>query len=626
MNRLLLTLLCACTVVAVANGQGIVINEVVYDSPGTDIDTWLELKGPGGMALDGYRLIGINGNGGVEYQEILLNGKVIPADGYFLITEDPNRPDSDMTDANVDYQNSPDSIQLQFQTELNTWVVVDAVGYGVFGGGDVFGGEGSPAGDQVPGNSLARCPDGRDTNDNAADFILDTNPTPGAMNQGGCGPVTGACCFVNGTCSVLTQDACSTQGGTYQGDGTACDPNPCVAQPTDRTLCEIAADNPANGRPLLENEFVRVQGLALNEWNNWAANRIEFTITDGECCTNVFQGTGTTPMVQRGDRVEVIGTVGFFNGKTQITTPALTINVLSSGNPLPDPTQISTFELAVNGESYESCLLKIRCVTITGGTWPPEGVDANLTIDDGSGPTTLRIDKDTNVDGSPAPTSPFTVVGIGGQFDNTDPYFDGYQLVLRDLGDVFLNDCVTPSGACCFADGTCQVLTQADCDFQSGSYQGDGSACDPNPCLQPEACCFEDGTCTYVFADLCAQSGGAPQGPGTVCDPNPCPQPPVPGACCFADGSCQVIFQDGCEQAGGVFQGEGTGCDPNPCPPPPPPTGACCFADGSCQVITQDECSAQGGFLWTEGGDCVDDCPPVPTERTTWGQIKANYR
>jgi len=42
---------------------------------------------------------------------------------------------------------------------------------------------------------------------------------------------TGACCYPNGSCSVLLQSNCISGGGTYQGNGTTCSPNPCP-QPT----------------------------------------------------------------------------------------------------------------------------------------------------------------------------------------------------------------------------------------------------------------------------------------------------------------------------------------------------------------------------------------------------------
>ncbi len=39
--------------------------------------------------------------------------------------------------------------------------------------------------------------------------------------------ITGACCQGD-TCSIETPANCTTLGGTYQGDGTTCSPNPCV--------------------------------------------------------------------------------------------------------------------------------------------------------------------------------------------------------------------------------------------------------------------------------------------------------------------------------------------------------------------------------------------------------------
>jgi hypothetical protein len=39
-----------------------------------------------------------------------------------------------------------------------------------------------------------------------------------------------------------------------------------------------------------------------------------------------------------------------------------------------------------------------------------------------------------------------------------------------------------PTGACCFADGSCLVLGESTCGEQGGNYMGNGTTCDPNPC------------------------------------------------------------------------------------------------------------------------------------------------
>ncbi len=40
-------------------------------------------------------------------------------------------------------------------------------------------------------------------------------------------PPEGACCFLDGSCIELSDDDCTTAGGTWQGAGTSCTPDPC---------------------------------------------------------------------------------------------------------------------------------------------------------------------------------------------------------------------------------------------------------------------------------------------------------------------------------------------------------------------------------------------------------------
>jgi hypothetical protein len=64
-------------------------------------------------------------------------------------------------------------------------------------------------------------------------FGLEFAPQPLAEaqpdSQGGEGEPTGACC-VETDCTIETEPDCTGMGGTYQGDGTNCDPNPCVSE------------------------------------------------------------------------------------------------------------------------------------------------------------------------------------------------------------------------------------------------------------------------------------------------------------------------------------------------------------------------------------------------------------
>jgi len=81
------------------------------------------------------------------------------------------------------------------------------------------------------------------------------------------------------------------------------------------------------------------------------------------------------------------------------------------------------------------------------------------------------------------------------------------------------------------------------------------------------ACCFPDGSCQVLSADDCAAQGGVFQGVGTDCTTVQCPPPPVYGACCVVE-VCTIETQADCEAMGGHYQGDDTVCDPNPCVTP----------------------------------------------------------
>ena len=58
-----------------------------------------------------------------------------------------------------------------------------------------------------------------------------------------------------------------------------------------------------------------------------------------------------------------------------------------------------------------------------------------------------------------------------------------------------------PHGACCFADGHCEIQTQIDCTAAGASYKGDATMCAPSPCLCPgDMNC--DGSVTFADIDL----------------------------------------------------------------------------------------------------------------------------
>jgi len=158
-----------------------IISEFYYDAPGSDDgQSFVELAGLPGTSLEGFVLEGVNGANGAVGPTIVLSGS-IGANGLFVVADrladgSTSVLGADLV-ANFDFQNGPDSVILR-----EAGIVVDALGYGVFGAGEVFAGEGMAAPDVSAGESLARLFADVDTDDNASDFVVLASPTPGSAN------------------------------------------------------------------------------------------------------------------------------------------------------------------------------------------------------------------------------------------------------------------------------------------------------------------------------------------------------------------------------------------------------------------------------------------------------------
>lgn len=80
--------------------------------------------------------------------------------------------------------------------------------------------------------------------------------------------------------------------------------------------------------------------------------------------------------------------------------------------------------------------------------------------------------------------------------------------------------CPCPQGACCFFDGSCQVLRPDPCSAAGGAYQGDDTPCDPNPCAPaPTVDCCPGDLDNNGVVDLSDASALV----GTLLDPPPAP-------------------------------------------------------------------------------------------------------
>jgi hypothetical protein len=179
----------------------------------------------------------------------------------------------------------------------------------------------------------------------------------------------------------------------------------------------------------------------------------------------------------------------------------------------------------------------------------------------------------------------------------------------------------TPPSACCFSNGSCQMLVPGVCTLIGGISLAYPSTCTPNnPCPQPGACCVAaTGECymSTITAPGDCDPNDTYWGDGSTCTPNnPCPQPPPGGACCYPDGSCAVTTQADCT---GAWLGAGTTCSPaDRCQWPD--AGACCHPNGSCNMTLEPACTTSGGtWLGSESNCSPNLCEEGSGSIRTWG-------
>jgi len=135
--------------------------------------------------------------------------------------------------------------------------------------------------------------------------------------------------------------------------------------------------------------------------------------------------------VNRGDSIRVSGVVDFYNGLIELKIDS--IAVLASNITLKQPSVETTLDESTEGEYIR--LNGFYLVNPAG--WPAfPGSSVNLDITNGVDTLTMRIDSDTDIDGSTAPTGYFDVIGAGSQFDSSVPHDEGYQIFPRDSTDI----------------------------------------------------------------------------------------------------------------------------------------------------------------------------------------------
>jgi len=363
---------------------------------------------------------------------------------------------------------------------------------------------------------------------------------------------TGACCTNDGDCTETTKCICESGGGSYQGDGTACQgPLPVVVCP-----------DPLPGSCCLPD------GSCIE--------------TDESTCEDLCGGF-TQPGVSCATTLCAEQPTGACCVTPQCCDPA--------------------DEPGTNGNPF--CIEGHTCCA--DGTWRCNNADGTPSCEATSTacPTCCPADEEPGVGGNPicfeghaccdgqwicnGPSAePSCEIGVACEAACCDPAdepgvngnplcFEGHSCCAD--GQWRCNNAdATPScpalGLPC-DEPVCIEIDECQCLAQDGLYEGDNTTCDTTTCGDPQvgACCLPDGTCAQLAEEECVAQCGTFTAPGVECGVVTCPPVQI-GACCLTD-RCIESTECECDQQAGEFQGAGTNCNVTTC--------------GACVVVREKE-------------------------------------
>ena len=192
-----------------------------------------------------------------------------------------------------------------------------------------------------------------------------------------------------------------------------------IVEYTTSTIADVTGID-ADGAGTSVGDFVTLTGVL--HCDNFRDNGYDLTlIDDTNDGINVFSfDIVGTYMPTEGDEITINGEIDQFNGLIQIN-PA-TITVVSSGATLQTPSLVTALD-----ESTESQIIKLENLTLVNGeaTWPNGG---NIDVTDGTNTYAVRIQGASPLADAVTPVGVFNLIGIGKQYDSSNPYDSGYQI------------------------------------------------------------------------------------------------------------------------------------------------------------------------------------------------------
>jgi spore coat protein A len=305
---------------------------------------------------------------------------------------------------------------------------------------------------------------------------------------------SGACCMPDGSCMISSSGDCAVSGGTFQGEGTACTPNPCGTAPTTITL-QALKDNSMYSESGTVNNGAGTNLFAGIRQGNMRRSLLGFdlssvpagvTITAAELRMNATTvNSAQTITVHRVNAAWGEGTAtGNLNGG----------GTASAGSATWTHRLYNTDLWTTAGGDLQSTASASLNVATAGAV---NLASANLISD-----VQMWIDMPAMNHG--------WIIRANEVTNNTNISLASRENATANLRPQLVITYTTGGGgACCMPDGMCTVNSEGECTALGGTWQGAGTDCSSDPCTVTLTPFLDPLPLPGVAQPVTGQSGGA---------------------------------------------------------------------------------------------------------------------
>jgi hypothetical protein len=173
-----------------------------------------------------------------------------------------------------------------------------------------------------------------------------------------------------------------------------------------------------------------VTGVVTVPSGAFSAADLDIYIQDHTAGINVFKTGAADLRLELGDSVIVTGILDqqpAGNSLLRLRTNQ-DVQIVGRGT-VPMPVVVTASDLSASSvpplEAYEGRLVRVEAATFNTADWPAAGVGKKISASDPTGAFQFMVDRDTDIDGTPAPRQPTILTGVVIQ-DSRYPYVKGY--------------------------------------------------------------------------------------------------------------------------------------------------------------------------------------------------------